>query len=126
MASLLCKEVFKVLYGEHMLHQIIKEIFEDRIAVVPYVMPGFELAKVALDIYEKNPHVEGLALLKHGHFTWGKDAKESYNRVVAQTNMVETWLAKKRPAFHSVRKFNGDDISIISNLQCALRRVSKI
>ena len=45
--------------------KFILEIFEGKLGVVPYVMPGFELAKLASEVYESNKEVEGLALLKH-------------------------------------------------------------
>ncbi len=72
----------------------VREIFGENLAVVPFIMPGFALAKVAADIYDANPDCEGLVLLQHGHFTWGATARESYDRVIAQTNMVEDWLTQ--------------------------------
>ena len=46
------------------------EIFGNRLGFVPYIMPGFALAKKAADVFEKNPAVEGLILDKHGIFTF--------------------------------------------------------
>ncbi len=74
-----------------------REIFGDRLALVPYVMPGFALAKLAAETFEGHPGAEGLLLVNHGHFAWGPDAKSSYDRIVAHTNMVEAWLADRRP-----------------------------
>ena len=73
----------------------IREIFGDRLAVVPYIMPGFALAKKAAEVFDAHPDCEGLILLKHGHFTFGASAKESYDKVIEHTNMVEEWLAEK-------------------------------
>jgi rhamnose utilization protein RhaD (predicted bifunctional aldolase and dehydrogenase) len=73
----------------------IREIFGDRLAVVPYIMPGFALAKKAAEVFDAHPDCEGLILLKHGHFTFGASAKESYDKVIEHTNMVEEWLAAK-------------------------------
>ena len=70
----------------------IREIFGDRLAVVPYIMPGFALAKKAAEVFDANPDCEGLILLKHGHFTFGDTARESYDKVIEHTNMVEDWL----------------------------------
>ena len=56
---------------------ILRDIFGDSLAIVPYIMPGFSLAKLAAEIAENNTNAKGLILLKHGHFTWGKTAKES-------------------------------------------------
>mgnify|MGYP006426030357 CR=1 FL=1 len=73
------------------------EIFGPRLAVVPYIMPGFALARRAAEIAEAHPGAEGLLLRNHGHFTWGADARESYDRVIAHTNAVADWLAERRP-----------------------------
>lgn len=73
--------------------KVIAEIFGDRLAVVPFIMPGFDLARKAAAIYDANPDVEGMVLLQHGHFTFGPTARESYDRVISHTNEVEEYLA---------------------------------
>ena len=77
---------------------VMREIFGTSMAIVPYVMPGFALAKLAAEIAEQHPEAEGLLLLQHGHFTWGEDAKQSYDRVIDHTNSVEAWFADRRDA----------------------------
>ncbi|MEP0520281.1 MAG: bifunctional aldolase/short-chain dehydrogenase [Hyphomicrobiales bacterium] len=73
----------------------VSEIFGNAIALVPYIMPGFQLAKVAADVFDANPDAEGLLLLNHGHFTFGPTAEASYNQVIRHTQMVEAWFAAK-------------------------------
>ena len=73
---------------------VVQEIFGRRIACVPFIMPGFELAKAAAEIYDANPDVEGLILINHGHFAFGDSARESYDRLISHTNEVEAWLEK--------------------------------
>ena len=73
---------------------VVKEIFGDRLVCVPFIMPGFELAKVAAEVYDANPDVEGLILINHGHFAFGDSAKQSYDRLIAHTNEAEAWLEK--------------------------------
>jgi rhamnose utilization protein RhaD (predicted bifunctional aldolase and dehydrogenase)/NAD(P)-dependent dehydrogenase (short-subunit alcohol dehydrogenase family) len=75
-----------------------RAIFGDRLVVVPYIMPGFALARAAAAAREAHPEAEGLLLLNHGHFTWGATPRESYDRLIEQTNAVEAWLAARRPA----------------------------
>src|SRR5215813_12737873 len=55
-----------------------KETFGARLGFVPYIMPGFALAKKAAAVFEKNSAVEGLILDKHGIVTFGDDAREAY------------------------------------------------
>jgi rhamnose utilization protein RhaD (predicted bifunctional aldolase and dehydrogenase)/NAD(P)-dependent dehydrogenase (short-subunit alcohol dehydrogenase family) len=74
----------------------LREAFGDRLAVVPYIMPGFALAKAAAAARDAHPEAEGLLLLNHGHFTWGRTPRESYDRLIAQTNEVAAWLAARR------------------------------
>ncbi len=72
--------------------EVCREIFGDRLGIVPYIMPGFSLAKTAADVYDANPDVEGLLLLKHGHFAFGATAQESYDKIVQHTNEVAAYL----------------------------------
>lgn len=75
-----------------------REIFGTRLTLVPYIMPGFALARAAADAYQANPEAEGLLLINHGHFAWGPTAKASYERLISHTNELEAWLAERRPA----------------------------
>jgi rhamnose utilization protein RhaD (predicted bifunctional aldolase and dehydrogenase) len=74
-----------------------REIFGERLGIVPYIMPGFALAKKAAEIYEKNPEVEGLLLVQHGHFTFGKTARASYEKIIEHTNEVAKYLGMETP-----------------------------
>jgi rhamnose utilization protein RhaD (predicted bifunctional aldolase and dehydrogenase)/NAD(P)-dependent dehydrogenase (short-subunit alcohol dehydrogenase family) len=72
-----------------------QELFGARFALVPYVMPGFALAKAAGDARDANPHAEGLILLKHGVFTFGATAQESYERMIAAVSAAEAFIARR-------------------------------
>src|SRR5262252_4627176 len=74
------------------------EVYDGRMGVVPYAMPGFALAKLAADIYERQPDVEGLILHKHGIFTFGESAREAYERMIALVTLAEERLQKNRKA----------------------------
>lgn len=76
--------------------RICTALFGDRLALVPYVMPGFALAKLAAEIAEQHPEAEGLLLLQHGLFTWGATARESYERHIRAVDQAERWLASCR------------------------------
>lgn len=89
---------FLVLANLPEVAAVTRELFGDRLTLVPYVMPGFALAKAAADAFDSNPAAEGLLLVNHGHFAWGADARSSYDQILAHTNLVEDWLAQRRPA----------------------------
>ena len=42
-----------------------REVWGERLGIVPYIMPGFDLAKAAADVFDWDSTVEGLILLKH-------------------------------------------------------------
>lgn len=71
-------------------------VFGDRVGLVPYIMPGFGLAKKAAEVFEANPDVEGLILLKHGIFSFGDSAREAYERMIALVSLAEKHLRKDR------------------------------
>jgi rhamnose utilization protein RhaD (predicted bifunctional aldolase and dehydrogenase)/NAD(P)-dependent dehydrogenase (short-subunit alcohol dehydrogenase family) len=72
------------------------EVFAGRLALVPYVMPGFELAKLAAEVLERAPAAEGLLLLRHGLFTFGATAREAYERHVAAVSAAEDYIERSR------------------------------
>src|SRR5699024_9161078 len=49
-----------------------EEVYDGRMAFVPYLKPGFGLAKASAELYEAKPAVEGLILGKHGICTFGQ------------------------------------------------------
>jgi rhamnose utilization protein RhaD (predicted bifunctional aldolase and dehydrogenase)/NAD(P)-dependent dehydrogenase (short-subunit alcohol dehydrogenase family) len=77
---------------------ICTEVFDGRTSVVPYVMPGFGLAKAAAAAYDAKPEVEGLILHKHGIFTFGASAREAYDRMIALVTLAEERLKRNRRA----------------------------
>ncbi len=75
---------------------LVAEVYDGTMGLVPYVIPGFGLAKLAAQVYEAKPDVEGLILYKHGVFTFGADAREAYERMIACVSRAEARLAKGR------------------------------
>ncbi len=75
------------------------ELYGKRLGLVPYIMPGFLLAKAAAEIFEQDPAVEGLVLLKHGIFTFGDTARSAYERMISAVSAAEERLARCRKTF---------------------------
>src|SRR3979411_2018264 len=73
-----------------------REVYGARVGYVPYLMPGFGLAKAAAEVFDADPSVEGLILVKHGLFSFGADARECYERMIALVTSAEQRLARKR------------------------------
>ncbi len=74
---------------------LVREALGDRVAVLPWIMPGFPLAKAVAEAVEKHPDVEGVVLVNHGLFSFGEDARTSYERHVALVDACERLLAER-------------------------------
>ncbi|HKK76539.1 MAG TPA: bifunctional aldolase/short-chain dehydrogenase [Saprospiraceae bacterium] len=73
----------------------IEEIYGPNMLIVPYVMPGFILAKA---IYEQTKDadwskMEGMILMNHGVFTFDQDARASYEKMIDIVDKAEQYLA---------------------------------
>ena len=75
----------------------IREIYGDDVVIVPYVMPGFDLAKACARKFEAEakPSTIGMVLLHHGIFSFGATAEESYGRMIALVDRAEKYLKAK-------------------------------
>jgi len=71
-----------------------KKVFGDKVSIVPYVMPGFMLAKKIDEIYSKDPNINCLILMNHGIFTFADDAKEAYDLMIKYVSKAESAVKK--------------------------------
>jgi rhamnose utilization protein RhaD (predicted bifunctional aldolase and dehydrogenase)/NAD(P)-dependent dehydrogenase (short-subunit alcohol dehydrogenase family) len=106
--------------------ELVAEVYGGTMGFVPYVIPGFGLAKLAAQVYEAKPGVEGLILHKHGIFTFGSDAREAYERMIAHVSRAEARLAKGRrnvfsPATLPQQIASAADIAPIIRGACAVK-----
>jgi len=75
---------------------LVQEVYGDRVAYVPYTIPGFALAKAVAEVFDKHPKAEGLVLLQHGIFTMGDTAEQAYSRMIEFVTMAEERLKLQR------------------------------
>lgn len=104
----------------------LEEVFSDKVLVVPYVMPGFPLARL---IYRLTREIdwsgyEGMILLSHGAFTWGNTARDSYEAMTRLVTKAEDYLTK-RGAFSAVRRTacKSENLRTLSSIR---RKISDI
>jgi rhamnose utilization protein RhaD (predicted bifunctional aldolase and dehydrogenase)/NAD(P)-dependent dehydrogenase (short-subunit alcohol dehydrogenase family) len=72
------------------------DVFGQRLGFVPYVMPGFGLAKKAIEVFERDKPSDGLILGKHGIVTYGENAREAYERMIEMVTLAEDFIARRR------------------------------
>lgn len=76
---------------------LIREAYGDSAVVIPYVMPGFDLARLCAERFPAmaGPGTVGMVLLNHGIFSFGDTARESYERMIALVRRAEELLARR-------------------------------
>ncbi len=76
----------------------IREIYGDSVVVIPYVMPGFDLARLCADEFSKQAgkNTIGMVLMNHGIFSFGETARQSYERMIDLVTRAEDYLAKHK------------------------------
>jgi rhamnose utilization protein RhaD (predicted bifunctional aldolase and dehydrogenase)/NAD(P)-dependent dehydrogenase (short-subunit alcohol dehydrogenase family) len=76
----------------------IRDLYGDRVAVIPYVMPGFDLAALCASEFPRQAgtKTQGMVLLNHGIFSFGETAREAYERMVGLVGEAEAYLRNRK------------------------------
>jgi rhamnose utilization protein RhaD (predicted bifunctional aldolase and dehydrogenase)/NAD(P)-dependent dehydrogenase (short-subunit alcohol dehydrogenase family) len=100
----------------------IRELYGDRVLVVPYVMPGFVLAK---KIHEMSQgldwsSLDGMVLMNHGLFTFSDDARESYEQMIRLVTEAEDYLATNNAVIIPQSAEANEDLPALAALRRAV------
>jgi len=98
----------------------VREVYGDRVLIVPYVMPGFILAKTVANIIKDKDlsKVDGLILMNHGIFTFSEDGKESYDRMIELVALAEDYLPQGND--HLAKASGEEDLLGLADLRKAV------
>jgi len=105
--------------------QKVEEIYGDRLVIIDYIMPGFDLARLCAKQFAEQVHekTEGMILLKHGLFTFADTAKEAYENMIRLVDEAEQYL-KSSSAWEYELPNSQDDKLDIKNLAVLRKSVS--
>ena len=97
--------------------RLVRKIYPD-LLIVPYVMPGFELAKEVRDLTAGIDWTQysGMILMNHGVFTFADDARESYEAMIEIVTRAEKQIPERKASKGSAEQISSDDISRIRQL----------
>ena len=100
----------------------IREIYGKRCVVIPYLIPGFDLAQFCAREFKKQgtPQTVGMVLLNHGIFSFGDTARESYERMIELVTLAERYLESRRA--WSVTTNHSAAETVDAKAQASLRR----
>ena len=76
----------------------LQSILGDKIAILPWTMPGFPLAQAIAECFESHPEIEAIILRNHGIFTFADDAELAYGRMIHYVTLAEEYLQANQPA----------------------------
>ncbi len=108
--------------------KLLEEALGEKAGILPYLTPGMPLAQGVSERYERNPWIEAIVVAHHGIFTFGPDAKTSYERMIEYVSRAEAFIEERtgrkifgapRPAFSSA----GDLASAVARFNQVLRGV---
>lgn len=76
--------------------ELVQKLYGERMFIIDYVMPGFELAK---HIYEITRNLDwdslsGMILMHHGVFTFDDNAQRAYEKMIDIVSVAEAYLAE--------------------------------
>ena len=76
----------------------IRAIYGDTVVIIPYVMPGFDLAMLCAREYPRQagPNTIGMVLMNHGIFSFGESARQSYERMIDLVGRAEDYIKRER------------------------------
>jgi rhamnulose-1-phosphate aldolase/alcohol dehydrogenase len=75
--------------------KLMKQIYGDTAAWLPWLRPGFALAKQCGELINGRPRLRAVLLGKHGLITWGGTARESYNATITVIGEAQDFLKRK-------------------------------
>jgi rhamnose utilization protein RhaD (predicted bifunctional aldolase and dehydrogenase)/NAD(P)-dependent dehydrogenase (short-subunit alcohol dehydrogenase family) len=100
-----------------------REIYGRDTVIVPYVMPGFDLARDCARLYAAEAHAGtiGMVLVNHGIFSFGATARESYERMIELVTRAEQYLSR-----HGAWKLSSPPVAAAGRtLRLALARLRR-
>ena len=105
------------------MRETVKRVYGDRLAWVPYVMPGFDLSIEGDKVYRANPGCEGLWLENHGLFSFADTAEASYELMIQFATLAEQELSRAGVTLEGPQTSDQEaDSAFVERLTAALTR----
>jgi len=101
-----------------------RDLYGERVLIVPYTMPGFVLAKVIHELTRDVDwsQLDGMVLMNHGVFSFADDARASYERMIALVTMAEDALEKEGASIASTEPKPAAEGAVVLRQLADIRR----
>ena len=117
-------DAINVLAGTRDGERLVTECFGDEVAWIPYIRPGFTLARQVGAAVRENPGLRLVVLAKHGLVVWGDSAEEAYRRTIEMINRAAEFVNSKTastPRFGGPLPATADRRKLLRDVLPALR-----
>jgi rhamnulose-1-phosphate aldolase/alcohol dehydrogenase len=85
-------DAINVLAGNVDGERLVRDCFGEEAAWIPYIRPGFTLARQVGEAVRSNPALKLVVLAKHGLVVWGDTAEEAYRRTLEVINRAADFV----------------------------------
>lgn len=75
--------------------KMIHQVYGNDVALIPYDRPGFQLAKMVAEAYQRNPCLRAIVLDKHGLVTWADTPKAAYSEMIRVVSEAERFIRRR-------------------------------
>ncbi len=104
---------------------VIRRLFADSMLIIPYVMPGFDLAKM---VYQQTrdtdwSRIKGMILLQHGVFTFADSAEASYGRMIEVVSRAEQYLGEHTQSINIAGDVPQMDLTQLAAIRGAVAKI---
>ncbi len=108
--------------------ETVREVYGDSVVVVPYVMPGFDLAQLVQEAWDDQAHNEtiGMVLLHHGLFTFAETTREAYGRHSDLITQAEGFLSQLPERHKSKKELNEKAEITLTELAGLRQKISHV
>ncbi len=75
--------------------ELLREALGETVVILPYLQPGFRLAKASIEAFEANPQARAMVWMHHGLVSWGETACASYSTMIELVTQAEEFLERR-------------------------------
>ncbi len=103
----------------------IKELYGKKVLIIPYIMPGFVLAKLIYDMTRDVnwSELEGMVLMNHGLFTFNDEAKVSYEKTIELVDKAEKYLINNGASLEISSTNSSIELLNLANIRAEISRL---
>jgi rhamnose utilization protein RhaD (predicted bifunctional aldolase and dehydrogenase)/NAD(P)-dependent dehydrogenase (short-subunit alcohol dehydrogenase family) len=76
--------------------RLVREALGPEVLILPYITPGFKLARAAADLFAGSPESKAMVWMRHGLVTWGDTALESYETAISVISRAEEYILRRQ------------------------------